>query len=154
MKARLLITAAIIGTLALSACSDDDNNPTSPNPNPNPNPRPGLELDSGNIAPGGFFEHTFDSVGTFPYACNVHTTETGSITVTEMPDTLSDSAMVIVTINDSTVVDSIGVPGGFFPQTVTIGNGGTVRWNNTSSSVHTVTTVNAGSQSIYRRRGL
>ena len=37
---------------------------------------------SGNIAPGDSFEFTFDEPGTYTYACRIHPTMTGTITVT------------------------------------------------------------------------
>jgi len=37
--------------------------------------------DSGNIAAGGTFSRTFDSVGIFPYSCTPHASMTGTITV-------------------------------------------------------------------------
>jgi plastocyanin len=33
-------------------------------------------------ASGGTFEHTFDEAGSFPYACTIHPSMTGTITVT------------------------------------------------------------------------
>jgi plastocyanin len=37
---------------------------------------------SGNLAPGDSFEFTFDEPGTYTYACRIHPTMTGTITVT------------------------------------------------------------------------
>ncbi|MES2155202.1 MAG: plastocyanin/azurin family copper-binding protein [bacterium] len=39
-------------------------------------------FDSGNIAAGGSYSHTFDAVGTFAYHCKLHASMTGTITVT------------------------------------------------------------------------
>jgi plastocyanin len=36
---------------------------------------------SGNVAPGGSFKHTFDSAGTFGYHCSIHPSMQGTITV-------------------------------------------------------------------------
>lgn len=36
---------------------------------------------SGNIVPGGTFEHTFVTTGTYPYHCGIHSTMRGTITV-------------------------------------------------------------------------
>jgi plastocyanin len=36
---------------------------------------------SGSLAPGGTFEQRFDTLGTFAYACTIHPSMTGSITV-------------------------------------------------------------------------
>ncbi len=37
--------------------------------------------DSGLLAPGKSFSHTFDKPGSFPYHCAVHTFMTGTVTV-------------------------------------------------------------------------
>jgi plastocyanin len=39
-------------------------------------------FDSGTLAPGASFQFTFDTPGTFAYHCNIHSSMTGSITVT------------------------------------------------------------------------
>ncbi len=39
-------------------------------------------FDSGTLAPGDSFQFTFDTPGTFAYHCNIHSSMTGSITVT------------------------------------------------------------------------
>jgi plastocyanin len=36
---------------------------------------------SGNLNPGGTFEHTFAAAGTYPYHCSIHPTMRGTITV-------------------------------------------------------------------------
>lgn len=38
-------------------------------------------FDSGNIAPGGTFSHTFTTAGTFPYHCKIHSTMTAKVVV-------------------------------------------------------------------------
>lgn len=38
--------------------------------------------DSGQLASGDEFEHTFDEAGTFDYACSIHPSMTGTVTVT------------------------------------------------------------------------
>ena len=40
------------------------------------------EWDSDDLDNGATFEHTFDEAGTFDYRCNIHTSMTGTITVT------------------------------------------------------------------------
>lgn len=40
-------------------------------------------VDSGNMANGATFEHTFDSAGEFAYHCEIHPTMTATVTVTE-----------------------------------------------------------------------
>ena len=39
-------------------------------------------FDSGQIAPGGTFQHTFPTAGTFDFHCSIHTSMTGKIIVT------------------------------------------------------------------------
>jgi len=38
-------------------------------------------FNSGDIAPGGTYKHTFSDAGTFNYHCSIHTSMTGSIIV-------------------------------------------------------------------------
>ena len=40
-------------------------------------------FDSGELAPGATFSHTFTAAGTFPYVCQIHPQMTGTITVVE-----------------------------------------------------------------------
>lgn len=40
-------------------------------------------FDSGNVAQGGVYSHTFNTVGTFTYHCTVHPSMTGKVTVTQ-----------------------------------------------------------------------
>ena len=39
--------------------------------------------DSGNIAPGSIFDHTFATAGTFAYHCTIHSQMKGAVTVTQ-----------------------------------------------------------------------
>lgn len=38
-------------------------------------------FDSGHIASGDTFEHTFDAAGTFAYACSIHSSMVGTVIV-------------------------------------------------------------------------
>ena len=38
-------------------------------------------FDSGNIAPGGTYSHTFSAQGTYAYHCSIHTTMKGKVVV-------------------------------------------------------------------------
>jgi plastocyanin len=38
--------------------------------------------DSGNLAPGSTFDHTFATAGTFAYHCAIHSSMHGTVTVT------------------------------------------------------------------------
>ena len=40
-------------------------------------------FDSGQLAPGASFSHTFTAAGTFPYICQIHPQMTGTVTVVE-----------------------------------------------------------------------
>ena len=42
----------------------------------------GVSFVSGNIQPGGSFQHTFTAAGTYNYHCNIHPTMRGTLTVT------------------------------------------------------------------------
>jgi len=44
---------------------------------------PGAQFDSGDVAGGETFEHTFDAAGEIPYLCEIHPNQTGTISVTE-----------------------------------------------------------------------
>ena len=87
----------------------------------------GLELNSGNVATGTSFMHTFASAGSFPYHCTIHGAMTGTVTVAS-----GQSMNATVTIVNSTST-------GFSPQAISVAPGGTVTWNNTSGATHTVT---------------
>lgn len=75
----------------------------------------------------GVFEHTFDVEGDNEYFCQIHPVMTGVVRV--IP-----GGPATVTVN---IVD--GPPMAFSPADVTVGVGGTVRWENHSMSHHTVT---------------
>jgi plastocyanin len=118
MKFRILLIAAALASLSLAACSDDDsNNPTGP---------PGtLELNSGNIGPGGTFPHRFFNAGAFGYHCTIHSGMNGTVTV-------SDAAT-----DTNIVVDMNG--NAFVPANATVKTGGLVTWTNSDGVNHTVT---------------
>ena len=42
---------------------------------------PGAEFDSGNVAAGEEFEHTFDAAGEVKYVCEIHPGQEGTVTV-------------------------------------------------------------------------
>ena len=45
-----------------------------------------FDLNSGNLGRTATYSHAFNSVGTFPYRCNIHTSMTGSVTVQTPPN--------------------------------------------------------------------
>jgi plastocyanin len=49
-------------------------------------------FDSGQLAPGATFSHTFTAAGTFPYICQIHPQMTGTITVVEAEQPRRDRA--------------------------------------------------------------
>src|SRR5436309_7838142 len=116
---RLLVSAAVVllaVAIAVSACSKKSSKVT------NPGGGGGLELDSGIIAAnGGGFQHTFNTAGTFPYHCTIHSAMTGN-SVTVSTSSSVDSALVNIV--------SSSAPG-FSPSAVTVKVGGKVRWVNT-----------------------
>ena len=122
----LLLSAALlllVAAVAVPACSKK-NKVTNPGGGGG-----GLELNSGNVAPSGTFDHTFNTAGTFPYHCTIHSAMTGnSITV--------DPNSTVSSVNVSIVSSSAP---GFSPSAATIKVGGTVHWTNSTGNTHTVT---------------
>jgi plastocyanin len=92
-------------------------------------PPGGLELNSGNIPPGGVYQHAFANAGTFAYHCTIHAAMTGNKVVVDAAAS-ADSAVVSIVSASSP---------GFSPSSVTIKPGGHVRWVNAHSMTHTVT---------------
>lgn len=114
LTATLLLIAGMVWT---TSCSND-NNVTNPPPMGN------LELNSGNIANGGTYVHTFANAGTYNYHCTIHGAGmAGSVTVVA-----GQPATAAVTINDNS----------YAPPNATVAPGGTVTWTN-NGSPHTVT---------------
>ena len=118
----LFASLALVLALFVGACGDDDDdNPV--------NPAPTLELNSGNIAPAGTYEHRFFTDGTYPYRCTLHTGMNGSVVV-------SSAA------TDTTAAVGMTAGNQFTPATVTIKTGGKVTWTNSSGVNHNVTSTN------------
>jgi plastocyanin len=120
---RIAARSLAILLLAAGACGGDD---ATTNP-----PSGGKELDSGNVANGGVYQHTFANAGFYSYHCALHACMThGTVTVTSGQQ---DSALVNI------VAGSGGCPqGAYSPLNVSINPGGFVRWTN-QSTTHTVT---------------
>lgn len=106
----------VFGAFSLS-CGGKSSSPTSPG---------GVELNSGSIASGTTFSHTFAAPGVYPYHCTVpgHGIMTGTVTVNTGGST-ADTTITIVGIAP-------------FPA-VTLTVGGNLHWHNTSGLAHTVT---------------
>ena len=116
MKFRHRLTPVALLALAalVSSCNDKTTNPTN---------NPPLELNSGDIASGTNFSHTFLNAGTYNYHC-VHHSMSGSVIVSTGPATAT------VTIADNS----------YSPASVTVGVNATVTWHNTGT-IHTVTST-------------
>jgi plastocyanin len=115
-----LVVAAVASAFAIYACSSKSSSyPTGPGGGGG-----GVELNSGNIPNGSSFSHTFTTAGSFSYHCSIHAGMTGTVVVNSGGSTM-DTSMAMVTFN--------GYP------TVTLKTGGTVHWNNSSGTTHTVT---------------
>jgi plastocyanin len=117
------LATALALTLVLPACSNNNNSYTPTTPPPT------AELSSGNLAPGMVYQHTFANAGTYPYHCTIHAAMTGNQVVVDAGSAV-DSAVVNIV--------SMTAPG-FSPSSVTIKPGGRVRWINTHTTTHTVT---------------
>ena len=83
------------------------------------------ELNSGNIAPGASYAHTFTKAGSFAYHCNYHSVMKGTVTV-------SDAAA------SSDVQVNIASSSAPFPA-ASVKTGGKVTWKNNTGMTHTVT---------------
>ena len=82
------------------------------------------ELNSGNIANGGTYAHTFANAGTYTYFCTIHGTG------------MAGTVNVVVGQPASA---SVSIMNNFYsPATVSIAPGGTVTWTN-NGTTHTVT---------------
>jgi plastocyanin len=82
------------------------------------------ELNSGNIANGGTYSHTFANAGTYNYSCTIHGT--------------SMSGTVIVAVGQPASASVSIMNNSYSPPSVSISPGGTVTWTN-NGSTHTVT---------------
>jgi plastocyanin len=81
--------------------------------------------DSGDIAPGGFYDFTFNSEGVYDYICVYHSaTMTGT---------------VVAGTPDSVVADIDIISFSFQPQNVDVDPGDYMRWTNFDSAPHTST---------------
>jgi plastocyanin len=82
-------------------------------------------LNSGNVAPGASYSHTFTKAGSFAYHCNYHSVMKGTVTVSAA----ATDSLVQVNITSS----STPFPG------ATVKTGGKVTWKNNTGMTHTVT---------------
>ena len=121
LKGRLLAAILVAAALAATSSCKSGGSP-SYSTNPMPTAR---ELDSGDFGPGGTFQHTFATAGTYAYHCIHHSPMTGSVVVSAN----APSTTASVSITSSVMA---------FPA-ASVKPGGTVTWTNNSGLVHTVT---------------
>ncbi len=116
----LVLLSTLSAAATLEGCSK--NKGTNPTPTPE-------SFNSGDLAMGTPFTHTFSKAGTYPYRCLHHSTSlTSGMVGTVIVDDLS-----------STMGASVGVNSNFYsPASVTIKTGTTVTWNLVAGT-HTVT---------------
>ena len=126
-----LIVFAVFALAGSWACSPKSS-PTAPNAPAAPSapaaPGGGVvtkELDSGDFAAGAIFQHTFSTVGSFPYHCIHHSGMTGTVVVSAS----APSSLVDVSITSNSAP---------FPA-ASVKPGGIVRWTNNTAATHTVT---------------
>jgi len=116
----LILAVVAVMAFALSCSSGSKGYPTAPGGGG------ALELNSGNIASGGVFSHTFLSTGTFNYHCTIHpSTMIGSVTV-------NNGAFQV-----DTVVTAVNMNTAYGNQTIQVGQ--TIHWHNGDAIAHTVT---------------
>ncbi len=111
--------ALIVVLLAASLLGCGGNKSTS-----SVTPPPTKELDSGTLANGGVYMHTFANAGTYNYHCTIHgLTMAGSVSVASGP----------------TANASVSIGNNFYnPPSVSVAPNGTVTWTN-NGVPHTVT---------------
>ena len=120
-KGRLMVAILVVAALAATtSCKAGGGYSSSTSPMPT-----ARELNSGDFGPGGTFQHTFATAGTYAYHCIHHSPMTGNVVVSaDAPGTTAS-----VSITSSVMA---------FPA-ASVKPGGTVTWTNNSGSVHTVT---------------
>ena len=106
----------IVLIVAIPACGKKSSNSVTPPVT--------KELDSGSIASGGQYMHTFASAGTYNYHCAIHgTAMAGSVTVA----------------NGQAANTAVSIGNNFYnPTPASVAPGGTVTWTN-NGVTHTVT---------------
>lgn len=113
-RAAVALAFLVLMMVAVSSCGGGEQTT-------NPTPK---ELNSGDIAGGAQFQHTFASAGTFGYHCTIHgTAMSGTVTVAA-----GGAANAAVAIGDNF----------YNPSSVTVAPGATVTWTN-NGTTHTVT---------------
>ena len=95
-------------------------------------------FDSGDIEENvGVFEYQFNAEGNFDYFCQYHPIMQGTVSVVA-----GGPNLVTVDISDAPAM-------GFYPAMITVGVGGTVRWENHSMFHHTVTSTEGAALSSH-----
>jgi plastocyanin len=119
--ANLLVALTLIALLGLASSCSNKANPLLGGGGGTP------ELDSGNIVIGGSYAHPFAGLGTFNYQCTIHSGMAGQV--------------IVVNGSADSVLVTIGPGNSFNPATVSVKPTGTVRWINSGSTTHTVTSI-------------
>ena len=118
-----VIAAAVIALAFALSCGGKSSSPTYPTGGGGGAP----ELNSGNIAgSGGVYAHMFNTAGSFPYHCAIHSNMTGTITV-------------VASGGNAPAAAGMNGTSSFTNGTQTINVGATVTWTNGTTIVHTVT---------------
>lgn len=121
MRSRILLLGPALGVLALAFVQMPTGSAQMPGMDMG-----GAGVDSGDIPPGGSWNHTFTQIGTFTYHCHPHPSMTGYVTVLGSGATRPDANVTIESY-------------GFRPMQLVVRPGTTVRWDNLDNVTHTVT---------------
>ncbi len=137
-------TVAVGGSVTFENADGDEHTATSTG---------GGGIDSGTLAPGGSYQATFPTAGTFDFLCAFHPDMRGSIRVmgaaeapaqapagprvTGSPPRVTDPPAPTLEPDDSRV--RVGIADfEFEPTTIQVAAGGTVDWTNRGAAPHTV----------------
>ncbi len=97
-------------------------------------------FDSGTVAPGATFSHTFDTAGTFSYHCNIHPTMTATITVVPAPAASAPAPSTGPAASAAAAGSPVAIKDfSFQPGSISVAVGSTVTWTNQDTTGHTVT---------------
>ncbi len=120
-----LLASSLPVLLAIASCSKGGGGYGSPT-SPTGGGGGGLVLNSGSLAQGQMYAHTFSTAGRFPYHCSIHAS---------MRDTIIVDSTAVAT---SAAVSISGFQ--FTPKNTHVKPGSTVTWTqNDSGTNHTVT---------------
>lgn len=121
------------------------------------------DFSSGTLSPGQSFEYTFENVGVFPYHCGLHPSMVGTITVQAPPEQPTTTTAASTTTAAATpTATPTTTPTGTQPPVVNVDwtissvgieidavPGQKVKWTNTDSAPHTVTSNDNGKKESF-----